>query len=337
MTGHCLAYADNIADEVARVLPTADLAGREACVCLEGPPGAVRAGSRLRGMLGRVRALRCDAPSVVDWVRAESFLNPYFHTVTVRELSPAAAAAATAAAAARTAAAAVPEWPCTSCGVPEWPLLAHDSGLCRWCPPECSANSTANDESRSAVSDQLADSEAAPACSTATVHAAAKRQAARRIIAAIASRHRVLREAHHAADVCAAPSGVSICCPSQLQTRIQQQQSCSPSPLPSREPVDTATASATDQPSSSRTGTSTSSTARTSTGTPAQVTPSAPPTPRPFAATNGTRSAAASRSVSDIAAGADIPDAARFTGSDMVAVVAAVVLLVAGLSRCWMA
>ena len=105
MTGHCLAYADNIADEVARVLPTANLAGREACVCLEGPPGAVRAGSRLRGMLGRVRALRCDAAAVVDWVRAESFLNPYFHTVVVRELSPAAVIAAAAVDAAHAAAA----------------------------------------------------------------------------------------------------------------------------------------------------------------------------------------------------------------------------------------
>ena len=106
MTGHCLAYADNVADESARVLPTAELAGREASVCLEGPPGAVRSGSRLRSMLGNVRALRCNAAHVVDWLRAARFINPFYYTVVVRELSPAAVIAAAAAAAAQTAAAA---------------------------------------------------------------------------------------------------------------------------------------------------------------------------------------------------------------------------------------
>lgn len=91
MSGHCLAYPDSIAGECAATMPSADYAGREAIVCLQGPAGAIGKGSRLRKLGGNLPALRCTADPCVDWIRAGTFINPEYHRIRVHD--PAAAAA----------------------------------------------------------------------------------------------------------------------------------------------------------------------------------------------------------------------------------------------------
>ena len=58
---------DNAADECSAALPDALFAGKEVCICIEGPKGAVRS-AKLEGMLRGMGELRVNADNVVEWL-----------------------------------------------------------------------------------------------------------------------------------------------------------------------------------------------------------------------------------------------------------------------------